>query len=254
LTVPFLLNVTALPDRLTTPGFPFDLPFVPALDLNFSHPVSFFVGENGTGKSTLLEAIAHLARLPVSGGGRDELSGEHAPEGASALAGALRPSFRKRPRDGYFLRAEFHAHFASLLDQRAQDRDFLGDPYARYGGKSLHMQSHGESFLALLQGRLRGGLILLDEPESALSPQRQLTLLSLMAGMLARQNVQFIIATHSPILLTFPQAHIVSFDDPALPPIALRDTKHYQITKGILDSPDRYWRHLLGGPEGSEGP
>jgi predicted ATPase len=245
-SVPFLLNVRALPERLTTPGFPFDLPFVPELDLGFSHPVTFFVGENGTGKSTLLEAIAYLARLPVSGGGREELSADHAPEGASALGAALRPSFRKRPRDGYFLRAEFHAHFASLLDQRDQDRDFHGDPYARYGGKSLHARSHGESFLALIQGRLRGGLILLDEPESALSPQRQLTLLTMMAGMVARQTVQFIIATHSPILLTYPGAHIVSFDDPTLPTIALRDTKHYQITKGILDSPDRYWKHLLG--------
>jgi predicted ATPase len=245
MTVPFLLGVSSLPERLTG-GFPFDLPFVPTLDLGFSHPVTFFVGENGSGKSTLLEAIADLARLPVSGGSRGELGGEHAPERVSALATALRPSFRKRPRDGYFLRAEFHAHFASLLDNRARDPQFAGDPYARYGGKSLHAQSHGESFLALLQGRLQGGLFLLDEPESALSPQRQLTLLSLMARLVARQTVQFIVATHSPILLTYPQAQIVSFDDRDLAPIALRDTKHYQITKGILDSPERYWKHLLG--------
>jgi len=123
------------------------------LDLSFRAPVTFFVGENGTGKSTLLEAIAELARLPVSGGGRNELAANHGPEGESLLARTLRPSFCRRPRDGYFLRAEFGAHFASLLDQRREDPDFLGDPYQLYGGRSLHARSHGEAFLAILQNR-----------------------------------------------------------------------------------------------------
>jgi predicted ATPase len=247
LQAPFLLKVSSLPEKLA-PGFPFDLPFVRRLDLAFSGPVTFFVGENGSGKSTLLEAIAALAGLPVSGGSRNEVGAGHAPEGASPLATALRPSFRKRPRDGYFLRAKNHAHFASLLDARREDPDFEGDPYARYGGKSLHQQSHGESFIALVEARLQSGILLLDEPESALSPQRQLRLLAVMHdlvnGRTGRKDVQFIVATHSPILLTFPEAHIVDFDDPALPRIDLRDTRHYQITKGILDAPERYWKHL----------
>jgi predicted ATPase len=247
----FLLRVSSRPEKITAAGFPFDLPFVAPLDLTFRSPVTFFVGENGSGKSTLLEAIAALAGLPVSGGSRNEAQGQHAPEGTSPLAGALRPSFRKRPRDGYFLRAENHAHFASLLDQRKGDPDFLAaggapaDPYERYGGKSLHRQSHGESFLALVENRLKSGLVLLDEPESALSPQRQLRLLAAMAALVDRGDVQFIVATHSPILLTFPEADILDFDDPRLPRIALRETRHYQITKRILDAPERYWTHLL---------
>ena len=246
--VPFLLEVASVPERFEDKeGFPFDLPFVRDLRLTFDHPVTFFVGENGSGKSTLLEAIAAVAGLPVAGGSRNELGSQHAPELTSALGDTLRPSFRRKPRDGFFLRAEFHAHFASLLDARNQDPDFrlTGDPYALVGGKSLHQQSHGESFLVLLQNRVQGGLILLDEPESALSPQRQLVLLALMSSLLDRGRVQFIVATHSPILLTFPGADIVNFDDPHLPRIALRDTSHYQVTRGILDSPERYWKHLI---------
>jgi predicted ATPase len=234
-----------MPERLPPePAFPFTLPFLPSLDLEFSAPVTFFVGENGTGKSTLLEAIAALSRLPAGGGGRNELDSQHAPEHDSELSRALRPTFDRKPRDGYFLRAEFHAHFASLLDQRAADRDFNGDPYARYGGRSLHSRSHGEAFLALFQNRIRQGLYLLDEPESALSPQRQLALLALMDDLVRAGASQFVIATHSPILLTFPGATIISFDDPKLPRTRLEDTAHYQITRGILEGPERYWRHL----------
>ena len=245
--VPYLLGVASVPDEVEAAGgFPFTLPFVAGLRLEFRTPVTFLLGENGSGKSTLLEAIAALARLPVSGGGRNELGTAHGPESASLLASALRPTFRRQPRDGYFLRAEFHAHMASLLDDRARDPAFGGNPYTLYGGRSLHVQSHGESFLALLQNRISSGLVLLDEPESALSPARQLTLLALMARLVPRGKIQFIVATHSPILLTFPGADIVSFDDPSLPRVALRDTSHYQITKGILDSPERYWKHLVG--------
>ena len=217
-----------------------------ALDIEFTSPVTFFVGENGTGKSTVIEAIAALSRLPVSGGGRNELAGNHGPDTSSPLAKSLRPSFRRRPPDAYFLRAEFQAHFASLLDARNADPDFRmgGDPYARYGGRSLHTRSHGEAFLSILQNRIRSGLLLFDEPESALSPQRQLALLAHMSALVAAGTSQFIIATHSPILLTFPGAQILSFDGDALHPISLEDTSHFQITKGILQNPAAYWKHL----------
>lgn len=241
----YLSSIRTLPERLPAECvFPFSLPFVSRLYLTFPAPVTFFVGENGTGKSTLLEAIADLCGFPVSGGGRNEQSAGHGPEQESPLRRVLRPVFRNRPVDGYFFRAEFQAHFASLLDARALDPDFLGDPFARYGGRSLHARSHGESFLDVLQNRMGDGLFLLDEPESALSPQRQLALLALMHDLVATGGTQFVIATHSPILLTFPGARIVNFDDPALPVMRLEETAHYQITRGILEAPERYWRRL----------
>jgi predicted ATPase len=231
-------------DTVDWTGFPRSLPFVRGLSLEFRGPVTFFVGENGSGKSTLLEAIAELCHLPVGGGGRNELAGFAPPETQSALAPLLRASFRQRPRDGYFFRAEFQAHFASLLDQRREDPDFAGDPYARYGGRSLHTRSHGEAFLAMFGSWMAPGMMLMDEPEAALSPQRQLALLAQMAELTRRGGVQFVIATHSPILLTFPNATLISFDGPRLEQVRLEDTAHYQITRGILDHPERYWQHL----------
>jgi predicted ATPase len=246
--VPYLERVYIRRDAVSDwTAFPFSLPFVDRLDLGFHTSTTFFVGENGSGKSTLIEAMAALCRLPVSGGGRNELADRHGPEVGSALARHLRPSFRRQPRNGYFFRAEFQAHFASLLEQRKADPDFIrtGDPYARYGGRSLHTRSHGEAFLQMLTSWMGPGVILMDEPEAALSPQRQLTLLAAMARLAGRGDVQLVIATHSPILLTFPGASIINFDDPRLPAIRLEDTAHFQITKGILDSPARYWKHLL---------
>jgi predicted ATPase len=140
--------------------------------------------------------------------------------------------------------AESHAHLASLLDDRMADPDFVGDPFARYGGRSLHASSHGESFLALLQNRIGAGLFLFDEPESALSPQRQLALLALMFDLAEAGKSQFIIATHSPILLTYPEADIVTLDETPLRRVQLEDTSHYQITRGILEGPERHWKHL----------
>lgn len=243
--VPYLLRVSIVPERIQEDdGYPFNLPFVRQLDLQFEAPVTFFVGENGTGKSTLMEALAFLCRLPVSGGGRNEVAERHGPDVKSALGLAMRPSFRRAPPDAYFLRAEFQAHFASLLDSRREDPEFLGDPYSRYGGKSLHTRSHGEAFLAILEHRIRSGLFLLDEPESALSPQRQLVLLAHMWNQVSAGRSQFIVATHSPILLTFPGADLVAFDGGTLTRVKLEDTPHYQITRGILQNPESYWKHL----------
>jgi predicted ATPase len=245
MAVPYLTRVCVVPERVDPAGgYPFSLPFVSQLDLGFTSPVTFFVGENGSGKSTLIEAVASVCRLPVSGGGRNELSGGHGPDAASPLAPTLRPSFRRHPPDAYFLRSEFQAHFASLLDARRDDPDFIADPYGLYGGQSLHTRSHGEAFLAILQHRIRAGLFIMDEPESALSPQRQLVLLAHMWQQVASGKSQFIIATHSPILLTFPGADIVSFDGGVLTRVKLEDTSHYQITRGILHNAESYWRHL----------
>ena len=250
---PYLVRLQLKEASVTGHDYPFHLPQIRNFDIELTAPVTFFVGENGTGKSTVIEAIAALCRLPVSGGGRHDLAEHHGPERTSALAGALRPSFRRRPRDAYFLRSEFQAHFATLLDERSRDPDFTiaggGDPYASYGGRSLHTRSHGEAFLAILHNRIRSGLLLFDEPESALSPQRQLVLLAHMSMLVASGHTQFIIATHSPILLTFPGAQILSFDGDAVRPVMLEETSHFQITKGILHNPGSYWKYLRERPE-----
>jgi len=241
----YLRSVKVLADRIEDPKqFPFDLPFVKGLDLSFRSGITFFVGETGSGKSTVLEAIAALCGFPVTGGGKNEAADKYGLQETSALAPALRPWWGERPRDGYFFRAETLVEFASLLEQRKADPDFLGNPYQRYGGQSLHSRSHGEAFLALFGNRLTEGLHLMDEPEAALSPQRQLARLARMADLVEAGSTQFIIAPHSPILMTLPDAQIVNFDDPGLPDMRLEDTSHYQITRGILDCPERYWAHL----------
>lgn len=248
---PFVSYVTLNPEApIDTTKFPGNLRFVDQLHLDFDSPVTFFVGENGSGKSTLLEAIAVLAGFPISGGGTNEVGSRHGIDEESLLPNGLRMAFAKRPRDGYFFRADLQAHFASLLDQRKVDPDFLdskgglADPYQRYGGDSLHVMSHGEAFLSIMMNRFSQGLFLLDEPESALSPKRQLTLLALIHKLASRGKSQFIIATHSAILLTYPGARIISFDDGQLVSVSLTDTSHYQVTKGILHSPESYWKHL----------
>ena len=244
MTPPYLVRLSLKEGLVGRDEYPFSVPLFRTLNVELTSPVTFFVGENGTGKSTLIEAIAAICRLPVSGGGRNEVSAHHGPEASSPLARFVRPSFRRRPRDAYFLRSEFQAHFASLLDARGADPDFDGDPYGRYGGRSLHTRSHGEAFLAILQHRIQAGLMLFDEPESALSPQRQLVLLAHMSALVAAGHSQFIIATHSPILLTFPGAQILSFDGESLSETRLEDTAHFQITRGILQNPGAYWKHL----------
>lgn len=245
MSAPYITSVVRDPNvRLNRKQFPGCLRFASDLHLAFDTAVTFFVGENGSGKSTLLEAIAVKSGFPIAGGGTNEIQETHGLNEKSLLAKSLRVSFSKRPLDGYFFRAELQAHFASLLDFRKDDPDFYGDPYLRYGRKSLHTMSHGEAFLAVMKNRFTDGLFFLDEPESALSPQRQLMLLTIMYDLARQGNTQFIIATHSAILLTYPDARIVSFDDGPLTIVSLNDTAHYQITRGILQTPESYWKHL----------
>ena len=234
------VNKVARKDR-----FPFSLPWVTDFQLEFKTAVTFLVGENGTGKSTLIESIASLAGYPVCGGGTNDFANQYGPERHSELSQAMLPHFVKRPRDGYFFRAEFYAQFASLLDQRRRDPEFKRDPYARYGGQSPHTRSHGESYLDFLNHRVGAGLYLLDEPESALSPQRQLTLMAIMAKLVKTKKTQFIVATHSPILMTFPGATILSLNSDSISETTIEDTEHYQITRGVLEFPEKYWKHLL---------
>ncbi len=246
----FLRRVYLRPDaELREDEFPCTLPFLRSFDLQFETPVTILVGENGSGKSTVVEALAEFCGLPVGGGGRNELADLKAPQNRSELAPFLRAAFTKKPKHGYFFRAEFQAHFATLLERRKADPDFLGDPYARYGGRSLHTRSHGEAFLSVLSSWMTPGLILMDEPESALSPQRQLSLLVQIARLVRDGGTQFVIATHSTILMTYPGASLLSFDGGSIKPTQIEDTSHFQITKGLLDHPERYWKHLLRDEE-----
>jgi predicted ATPase len=217
--------------------YPYSLPVVRNFKarLSLRKPVTFFVGENGTGKSTLLEAVAVNYGFNAEGGSKNfnfSTKSTH-----SSLHEHIRLSRTPtRPEDGYFLRAESFYNVATEVDN-------LG--VRGYGGKSLHEQSHGESFLALLSNRFTGnGLYLLDEPEAALSPSRQLTVLSVMHDLVKAQS-QFIIATHSPILLSYPNADIYVLTDDGIELTSYKETEHYTLTKNFLDSPERMLKHLL---------
>lgn len=219
-----------------------NIPAIAALKtLALKKPVTFLVGENGSGKSTLLEAIAVNFGFNPEGGSRN--FDFHSVETHSGLHSLLRLGKGvQRPKDGFFLRAESFYNVASEVDRLAEDPT---DPFLdAYGGRSLHAQSHGESFLSLMLNRFRGnGLYLLDEPEAALSPSRQMTLLARMHS-LVKDGSQFIVATHSPMLMAYPDAQILLLDG-GIKPVAYRQTEHYQITRRFLDAPERMLQILF---------
>lgn len=216
--------------------FPFSIPaFQQGISLELSTPVTFFVGENGSGKSTLLEALAEICGFNPEGGNRDHY--REAREDRSQLAQALRLSWLPKMTEGFFMRAESFYNFASYLDGVSD--------FSAYGGKSLHRQSHGESFLALFQNRFEHGLYILDEPEAALSPQRQLAFLRIIHELEVPRHAQFIIASHSPILLAYPGATLYLFEDEGIREVAYRETDHYLVTKEFLIGPERILNYLF---------
>lgn len=228
--------------------YPFSLNIVKNLqEIEFPTQVTFLVGENGAGKSTILEAIASKAGFGAEGGSKNiafKTSEEKTYVGAQNLAEQLTLSWRSKPKNGYFFRAESFFNVANYIDYIAQQGGEAA--YAPYGGKSLHEQSHGESFLSFFKNRLgNGGFFIFDEPEAALSPQRQLSLMVIIHEMCKNTNAQFIIATHSPILLAYPNSTIYSCDSDTLTRIEYKDTEHYQITKQFLDNPSRYLHYLF---------
>lgn len=224
-----------------------DLPVVRNLrnagSLSFESNVIIFVGENGTGKSTLLEAIAVSLGFNAEGGTRNfnfETRATH-----SELFKHLRISRVGFPKDGFFLRAESFYNVASNIDSMDGAPSFQREVIQSYGGVSLHQQSHGESFLALVLNRFGGnGLYILDEPEAALSPSRLMTLMAVIHE-LVKKNSQFIISTHSPILLAYPGAQVIELTAEKTQTVPFRETEHFKLTKQFLDDPERMIGYLF---------
>ena len=219
--------------------------------LTFDRPVTFLVGENGSGKSTLLEALALCCGFNPEGGTRNFRFSTNATH--SELGEYLTPARRAYPKDGFFLRAESFYNVATEIDRLDAEPSFGGRVIDSYGGLSLHAQSHGESFLALVENHFGGeGLYLLDEPEAALSPSRLLTLLVEM-DRLVRSDSQLIVATHSPVLMAFPDARIYQLSPTGVESVRYEQTEHYQLTKQFLNDPGRMLHYLLDSSEGKKG-
>jgi predicted ATPase len=255
-------------------GFPFTVPVIRTLDdIDFTSDVTFFVGENGSGKSTLLEALAVAARMITVGS--DEAGRDYTLNTVRPLADALHLTWNKRTRRGFFMRSEDFFGYVKHLGQTREtlkrdlqqvDEDYQGrsrmaqdlarSPYMRElhalqssYGDNLDAYSHGESYFTLFKARfVPGGLYLLDEPEAPLSPMRQLALLS-MLKLMVDQDAQFIIATHSPIIMAYPGATILSFDEGAVKPVAYEELEHVVITRTFLNNPEAYLQHLISGDE-----
>jgi predicted ATPase len=210
--------------------YPYSIPALRDLErLDLPGPVTFLTGENGSGKSTLVEAIAIAAGINPGGGSRNLRSRQHATE--SSLGDHLRLVWGTRPETAFLLRAETFFDTASA--------------FAGSGTHGLHEQSHGEQFLDAAATLIyAGGFCLMDEPESALSVIGQLGLLRRIHELVG-QDTQFVIATHSPVLLAYPGATIYRFDDGGIAPIAYEESEPYTLTKSFLEAPERYLQHLF---------
>jgi predicted ATPase len=261
---PFLHRIASVPESVDRTAYPFNIPaFSQGIDIALRSKVAFFVGENGSGKSTLLEAIAIAARA-ITVGGRD-LEEDPTLAGVGRLADHLRLSWKQRISRGFFMRSEDFFNFASRTADLASELDELAEAFGRdrrgdwkraqgiaraerralldrYG--DLHARSHGESFLTVFRSRLvPDGLYLLDEPETALSPQRQLAFLAMLKDIVTH-GAQLIIATHSPIILAFPGATLLRFDGGTIAPVAYDDFENVRLTRDFLANPDAFLRRL----------
>ena len=234
---PFIESVLFDRRKIIDPDhYAFGLPSIKGLSKLDLHPkVTFFVGENGSGKSTLLEAIAVANGLNAEGGSRNMVFSTR--ESHSELYKILRlRRYHALIPDAWFMRAESLFNVATEIEN-------LG-VQSSYGPRSLHEQSHGEAFMSLVENRFSQGMYFLDEPEAALSPQRQLEFLVLMHRLIQKDS-QLVIATHSPIIMSYPDALIYSFGERGVQAVAYKETEHYRVTRSFLESPERMLTHLL---------
>lgn len=225
-------------------GFPYEIPlFSNGFELEFTHPITIICGENGSGKSTLLEIIADGCGFNLEGG-----NGSHIYESRNDLAGVahnFKFSWLPKTSKGFFFRAESFFNYATYLEEIAK---YAGEQltYRPYGGKPLHHQSHGESFLALFNNRIAGrGVYIFDEPESALSPIRQIAFLSILKRILSAGESQVIIATHSPILMSYPNSQFLMIEEGKLENKKYTDSQHYKVTRRFLENPDFYLKEIF---------
>ena len=239
---PFLKKVWLKPEEVDRDAFPFAR--FPALldddfEMTFERPVTMFIGENGSGKSTILQALAEVAGFHAGGGTVGFQLHNTSNEGRSALARALQPSWLPKVSRGFFFRSDTYGEVARYIDDE-------GNPCMHK--IPLWQQSHGESFLALFTERFtfqRPCIYFLDEPENALSPMRQMALLRFMRQWEDAGNAQIVLATHSPILMSYPGADLRWFDGRDIQPIAYADIEHVKVTRAFLANPDRYLEMLF---------
>ncbi|KRQ93258.1 ATP-binding protein [Bradyrhizobium jicamae] len=240
LPAPYLKRIWLEPSRITDrEAYPFCLPLLrDDFELSFERAITIIVGENGTGKSTLLEAIAALAGYDEAGGGKGYMPVDHTDaleKMGGGLSAALRASWLPRITNGWFFRAESFFSVARYLDKAALDDPFGPPP------PDFLSHSHGEGFLRFFEERCqRQGIFIFDEPESALSPARQIEFLKLMRRMDEIGHCQIIMATHAPVLMAYPNATLLRLTKYGLEPVTVRETDHYKVMREFCDDPDGF--------------
>src|SRR4051812_5274636 len=243
LPAPYLRRVWLDPTRVTDAmAYPFCLPlFRHAFELAFDRPITIIVGENGTGKSTLLEGIAKLAGYDDAGGGKGYMPLDHSTSieaSGGRLAEALRASWLPKITTGWFFKAESFFSVARYLDRAAIDAHEMPPDFLSH--------SHGEGFLRFFDERCnRQGIFIFDEPESALSPSRQVIFLRLLHRMERRGQCQVLMATHSPLLMAFPGARLLRLSKHGLEPVALEQTDHFRLTREFVSNPAAFIESAL---------
>lgn len=246
LPAPFLRRLTLLPDRIADrSAYPFDLPWLTDdFELDFTTPVTIILGENGTGKSTLIEAVAALSGYDEAGGGKGYRPVDHTTalaESGGPLASAFRAAWLPKVTDGWFFRAESFFSVARYLDDAAREVNTTGPDFLSW--------SHGEGFFRFFEERMgRQGIYFMDEPESALSPRRQLDLLHFLAALQNAADRQVIMATHSPILMALPGARLIEVTRRGLVETELRQTAHFQLYSDFTADPTGFVQEVLERP------